>query len=79
MKPIAILISLFVVLAGCSAVTSKLDDATDTTRAQRCVDYQGFLTAAVAAQAASPSEARAERIVFYRSFIEAYCPVGPAQ
>ena len=68
------MILLALLLMGCSAVTSKLDDATGTTKAQRCVDYQGALATAVALQSAKPTPGRAERITFYRVFIEANCP-----
>lgn len=63
-----------VALIGCSAVTPKLDEATGTSKAQRCVDYRGFLATALTLQETSPSEARAERIAMYRAFIAANCP-----
>jgi len=74
--PITLIIALlvFVAASGCSAVSQKLDDTTGTTLAQRCADYRGFLASAVALQEVRPTEARAERIVAYRSFISANCP-----
>lgn len=60
-------------VSACSMVTEQLDGSTGTTKAQRCVDYQGALTAAVALQEVKPSEARAERIKLYRAFLEVNC------
>jgi len=68
------LIAAAIVLAGCSAITPKLDEATGTTKAQRCVDYRGFLATALTLQEAAPTESRAERIAMYRAFIQANCP-----
>ncbi len=65
----------FLILGACSVATQQLDQRTGTTKAQRCADYQGFLAAAVALQEASPSDARGERIKYYRAFIAANCEV----
>ena len=65
------------IIAACSAITPKLDEHTGTTKAQRCADYQGFLAAALAVQANTPTEARAARIAYYKAFIGANC--GEAQ
>ncbi len=68
------ILSLALALAACSAVTQQIDGATGTTKAQRCVDYQGFLAAALAVQGQSYTEAREARIAYYRAFIAANCP-----
>ncbi len=66
-------ITLALALTGCSLATAKLDDATGTTKAQRCVDYLLFLSAALLVQETSPTESRAARIKGYRMFIAANC------
>jgi len=60
-------------LSACSALTPMLNEQTGTTKAQRCVDYQGFLAAATALQVTNPTPDRAERIKYYRVFIETNC------
>jgi len=67
------IVILVVLLTGCSVATQQIDRITGTDIKQRCVDYQGVLTTAVALQEIRPTAARAERIVGYRLFMAANC------
>ena len=74
MKNLAFITAL-VILGACSTVTSKLDEKTGTTLAERCaLDYIPALAAAkVAAQQLGATPDRQARIEFYDALVTAHC------
>ena len=75
---IALLAAVAVIMAACSVITPRLDEATGTTLAQRCVDYRAAVAAYTAiSMQRELSEAEAAFKIAAESFVTVNCPVVP--
>lgn len=62
-------------LAGCTWLTARVDDATGTTLTQRCAFYAGVIDGIEAARAADGfiTSDQAVRLALYRGLLDQYC------
>lgn len=77
-----LILALLTLATGCTSIlTPRIDQATGTTLAQRCIDYR--LTMATTEQAltlAEDEEAKARAQLAYdtaRAVVDAYCALSP--
>lgn len=75
LKLSALLILSGCYLAGCAALTPRLDDLTGTTIGERCVDYRGSVAALDLARASRDlTDSEQSRRNIYQAFIDEKCP-----